>query len=279
MTAHPMIQPQGSYYHVRLTDPPRETPGGILLPDSVVEPVYDGLILAAGPGETLPNGALYPMQASPGDRCVFQRPDYADLGDGTGFVADSRLVALIPGPEHDCVLAANDWVFLEPERQERVHETESGVLVANYAAPGQDARAARRGDELFAELGKIGETERFTSQPTEYERHRVTWDFLHGLTTWERAALGEAIKRNGQPSHWRHMTRWCTVPPARAGQLVDVGPGLVDKSGLRVSRDYTLSEYLAGRIHLDRQYHGVSVFDGRQQLLAVRADCLAAVEA
>lgn len=292
-----MIRPYGSRYYVRLLEPERETAGGIALPETAVEPVHDALVLAVGPGDLLVNGERSPMQAQVGDRVICEPLDFYDLGDGTGFVADSRLVARIPGPEHDCVLAANDYVLLEPERKGRVELSAGGVAVAHYAIAGQDARSKRRGDELHDEFVKLEETERWKLAPSEYERHRICWDFLHGLAVWEREALGEAIKRNGRASQWRNMIPWRRCPEVRCGTVVDVGAGTVMKDGWRDPLPLTWnasqfsSDAFAGhlipsrnggvgaRVHLDREYRAVSVFDGARELLAVRACYLAAVEA
>ncbi len=275
-----MIQPLGSLYFVKLLDAPEQTAGGIFLPEEARTQPLDGEVVAAGPGETLPSGARYPMQAKVGDRVVFERCDFVPLEGHEGFIADSRLVAVIPGPEQDCVLPAGDYVFLLPERKEAIRETEGGVLVAAHSLAGQDATAKRRGDELHAEFVKLEQTQAWREAPSEYYRHRICWDYLDGLTPWEREALGEAIRRGGKASHWRAYVPGVVSEPVRSGTVADVGPGVVQPDGSRGPRQriIDLHQCFDDRVYLDREYHGVSVCDGTHNLLAVKARFLAAVE-
>lgn len=282
-----MIRPYGSLYLVRLLEAPDSTDTGIFLPETAREPIFDALVLAAGPGHWLPNGERAPLQARVGDRVVFQRPDFVPLepGGDTGFVADSRLVALIPGPEHTEVRPAGDWVFLVPERSGRLAASEGGVLVAHYSLAGQDATALRRGDELHAEFVALEKTEAWRDAPTEFDRHKICHDYLEALSPWELEALGEAIERRGAASKWKAYVPLCKPPEVKAGTLHSWGPGRLLPSGKRglgvaalqpgVDLGILVNE---PRVHLDRQYRGVNLSDGQRNLLAVPAGSIAAVE-
>lgn len=276
-------------YWVRLLEAPEQTAGGIFLPEEARTQPLDAEVLAAGDGELLHSGARYPMQAQTGDRCVFEKCDFIPLEGQEGFIADSRLVAVIPGPEQDCVLPAGDYVFILPERKESIHESEGGVLVAAHSLAGQDATAKRRGDELHAEFVKLESTQAWKDAPTEYYRHRICWDFLDHLSAWEREALGAAIKRGGRASHWKAYIPRTLGEPVRTGEVHALGPGRVNREGFRdrgdeaalyrspASAQVWMGLMPGDRIHLDREYHAVSICDGSRNLLAVKARFLAAV--
>jgi chaperonin GroES len=48
-----------------------KTTGGILLPDSAQNKPQKGKVLAVGPGKTLKDGSVRPLQIKPGDTVVF----------------------------------------------------------------------------------------------------------------------------------------------------------------------------------------------------------------
>ena len=146
-----MIRPLGNHYLCRPLEPEKETASGLALPDTALLESYDSEILAVGPGRTLEGGAVHPMQGKVGDRAIVVGHDFRmwDWQWKLGFVRDEDLVALITdASDWEDLLPANDWVLIEPDRQERVAKRASGLLVAAYALPGGGAReAAERGEE------------------------------------------------------------------------------------------------------------------------------------
>lgn len=60
--------PLQNYVVVLLDSVPTETPGGIVLPESVVKPAKEGVVIAVGPGIQRKNGVFSPTQARAGDR-------------------------------------------------------------------------------------------------------------------------------------------------------------------------------------------------------------------
>jgi len=271
-----MIQPLASRYYVRLLPPPAETASGIAIPETAQEPVFDAEVLGAGPGSVLPSGATYPMQARVGDRVVFERRDWMPYEDGAGFIADSRLVAVIPGPRHALMRPANDYAFVEPENTGWLVESEGGVLVAAYSLAGADARRLRQGDELYAELQTLEHTERYRNASTEYEQHRVVWDWLDGKTPGEQSAVYEAWERNGKPSRWRSRVLYVRPHQAKSGRVLDVGPGRVNRAG---EWEYLFGDLGPGaRVWFEDAYQAVSLTVDGRRCLAIRARFLVAVQ-
>lgn len=62
------FRPLSNYVVVLLDEVPKETAGGIALPESVIKPSTEGVIVAVGPGVTRSTGVVSPTDLRPGDR-------------------------------------------------------------------------------------------------------------------------------------------------------------------------------------------------------------------
>ena len=65
------IRPLHDRVVVRRTEKEETTAGGIVLPDSASEKPSQGEVLAVGPGKTLDNGDVRPVDVKVGDKVVF----------------------------------------------------------------------------------------------------------------------------------------------------------------------------------------------------------------
>ena len=65
------IRPLHDRLVVRRLEEESTTAGGIVLPDSAAEKPSQGEVLAAGPGKTLDNGELKPLDVKVGDKVIF----------------------------------------------------------------------------------------------------------------------------------------------------------------------------------------------------------------
>ncbi|HEY5647615.1 MAG TPA: co-chaperone GroES [Pseudomonadales bacterium] len=65
------IRPLHDRLVVRRLEEETTTAGGIVLPDSAAEKPSQGEVLAVGPGKTLDNGEVRPMDVKVGDKVIF----------------------------------------------------------------------------------------------------------------------------------------------------------------------------------------------------------------
>ena len=65
------IRPLHDRLVVRRLEEETTTAGGIVLPDSAAEKPSQGEVLAVGPGKTLDNGDVRPMDVKVGDKVIF----------------------------------------------------------------------------------------------------------------------------------------------------------------------------------------------------------------
>jgi len=65
------IRPLHDRVVVRRLEEETKTAGGIVLPDSAAEKPSQGEVLAAGPGKTLDNGDVRPLDVKKGDKVLF----------------------------------------------------------------------------------------------------------------------------------------------------------------------------------------------------------------
>ena len=67
--------------------PEERTGGGLVLPDTAKNKPWEGQVVAAGPGKTLPSGELRPLEVKPGDRVLFGPYSGDEVKvDGTTYV-------------------------------------------------------------------------------------------------------------------------------------------------------------------------------------------------
>ena len=68
-----MLRPLGDRIIVKNTGAQATTKGGIVLPDSAQEKPTTGEVIAVGPGRTLDNGQVAPIEVQAGDKVVYQK--------------------------------------------------------------------------------------------------------------------------------------------------------------------------------------------------------------
>ena len=210
------LRPLSTYYHVAPLVPEGESAGGVALPEVLRETPTEFQVLAVGEGRLKDDGTREPMQADCGDLVTVQAHHVVPMADGTAFVSDDDLVCIrrygwrgsdglyrqgFGEPE-----PAGEWVAVVPEPVYALDETGATVqaqspgvvLVVGAGAMGGTAREARRGQELYDEWGRIAQGEEYRRAANTYERHRLMHKWMDGLCAWERAALGDAIRKGGK---------------------------------------------------------------------------------
>jgi len=68
-----MLRPLGDRVIVKAITSEEKSPGGIVLPDTAKEKPQEGEVLAVGPGKTLDNGKVIPLDVKVGDRVVYSK--------------------------------------------------------------------------------------------------------------------------------------------------------------------------------------------------------------
>jgi chaperonin GroES len=87
-----MIRPLGNRVLVRRDEPEKQTPGGILLPDTAKAKPTKGVVLAVGPGKRRDDGTRDVPDVSEGDTILFA--SYAAAGTDV-TLDDEELVLLL----------------------------------------------------------------------------------------------------------------------------------------------------------------------------------------
>lgn len=67
------IRPLGDRVVVEVLKEQEVTAGGIVLPESAQEKPQEAKVLAVGPGKTLDNGEVVPLDVKEGDRVIFAK--------------------------------------------------------------------------------------------------------------------------------------------------------------------------------------------------------------
>jgi chaperonin GroES len=65
------LKPLGDRIVVKTVEAETTTAGGILLPDTAKEKPQTAEVIAVGPGKTLDNGTIAPMEVKVGDKVVY----------------------------------------------------------------------------------------------------------------------------------------------------------------------------------------------------------------
>lgn len=79
----PTLKPLNDRIVVKYLTPEEKTAGGIILPDSAQEKPTEAEVVAVGPGKTLDNGKLVPLEVKPGDRIVYAKYGGTEIKLGT----------------------------------------------------------------------------------------------------------------------------------------------------------------------------------------------------
>lgn len=180
------------------------------------------------------------------------------------LVAESDLVALIPGPTHSELRAANDYVLIQPDRHRQYEERPSGVVVAGHSLPGFRGRSLKRGKELLDQASAMVRSKRFR-EAVEYDQWRMRRDWEDALSPTDRAAWLDACRDQGEAGGQAWAFTPCVSKAAPVtGTVVDVAPGI--------------APFRAGdRVSYEKQHRGAEVYSDGRALIALRADDVAAV--
>ncbi|MDI6829327.1 MAG: co-chaperone GroES [Armatimonadota bacterium] len=68
-----MLKPLADRIVVKPTKAEEMTKGGIVLPDTAKERPQEGEVLAVGPGKTMENGKVVPMEVKVGDKVIYSK--------------------------------------------------------------------------------------------------------------------------------------------------------------------------------------------------------------
>jgi len=185
--------PLGTQYLIELTEPAKQSEGGIWLPDNWVANWTDGLVLAAGPGLAVDDWRTK-MWARVGDRVLFQRHDYRPWSEGyrLGMVKQESLIAVMRGPDHETLRPLNDWVLIE---QFPDVETAGVIVLAEEYRP-----KPMRGRVIAWGPGKVrttGDRELYGQIRSVSDVMNVPGDRIKGMTVyWPPTCEALAIGRS-----------------------------------------------------------------------------------
>jgi len=68
---------------LKCDEAPDKSKGGIIIPDSAKERPLEGEVIAVGPGKTLEDGTIRPLDVKPGERVKFQKHQGTDVKIGS----------------------------------------------------------------------------------------------------------------------------------------------------------------------------------------------------
>ena len=81
------LKPLRDYLLVSKNDMPKQTAGGLFVPDTVDEKNVTGTVLAVGSGRLTSNGITVPLEVSVGDKVMFNKNYAIELKlDGTTYL-------------------------------------------------------------------------------------------------------------------------------------------------------------------------------------------------
>lgn len=249
--------PLGSYMLVEMTESLKKTDLGLIIPDSAQKFTQDGLVLLVGERCKL---------VQPGNRIVAGTRNHFEFLEATlrhAVIAEENIIGIYRDQAHAVLDPAPGYVLVRPRPIPTV--SKGGIAISYNSLPGGDSRESRRGEELYKELITIGDSEKWRSQPTEYDKHRVVWDFLEGLSKREISVLGDTIRRNGD-------TRWDGYEPL-ARRYVSMS-GMV----VRTAPTETPMVQCGDLVHWESRFEGFAVSEGGNPLLIIKESLLCAVE-
>jgi chaperonin GroES len=73
------VQPLRDFILVTKEETPKQTTGGLYMPDTVEEKVVSGTVVAVGTGRVTSDGSVLPLEVKKGDKVVFNRHFATDL--------------------------------------------------------------------------------------------------------------------------------------------------------------------------------------------------------
>ncbi|WP_421996413.1 co-chaperone GroES [Reyranella sp.] len=87
---------------IRRVDPPAQTTGGILIPDTAQEKPAEGEIVAVGPGARDESGKIVPLDVKPGDRILFGKWSGSEIkvdGEDLLIMTEADIMGVLEGQD------------------------------------------------------------------------------------------------------------------------------------------------------------------------------------
>lgn len=75
-------KPLRDFLLVEKAESPKQTAGGLFMPDTVEDKVVTGTVVAVGSGRVTSDGKVVPLEVSMGDKVVFNKNYAVELKDG-----------------------------------------------------------------------------------------------------------------------------------------------------------------------------------------------------
>ena len=98
------IKPTGDRMLVRKLDDAKVTPGGIILPVHVENPIAKGIVLGVGPGRNLEGGGYSTMPADKGQMVLYAQRSGVKIDENQAdlrILGSHEVLAVIEGEESD----------------------------------------------------------------------------------------------------------------------------------------------------------------------------------
>ena len=73
------LRPLHDHVLIRRIEEQETVKGGIIIPDTAKEKSQEGEVVAFGPGKTIENGSILPLQVKEGDRILFGKYSGAEV--------------------------------------------------------------------------------------------------------------------------------------------------------------------------------------------------------
>ncbi len=92
------IKPLGDRIAVKQVDSKDTTAAGIVLPDSAKEKPTEGKVIAVGPGKTLDDGTVQPLEVKNGDRILYGKYAATEVtidGDELLILREDDILAIV----------------------------------------------------------------------------------------------------------------------------------------------------------------------------------------
>ncbi len=92
------LKPLGDKVILKVLEEAGKTKGGIVLPDTAKEKPQEAEVVAAGPGKTLDNGKIAPMDVKVGDKVLFGKYSGTEIKVGAEeylIISESDILAII----------------------------------------------------------------------------------------------------------------------------------------------------------------------------------------
>jgi co-chaperonin GroES (HSP10) len=140
----------GTRLLVEYVEPPKQSPGGIWLPDAARENLCHAKVIAAGPGLLSESGRWRSlMYAEPGSHILAAKEKFVPVTKTTAHIREEELGAFVMMEDGQPVLIpAGEHLLVERDEPESV--TRGGIVL-----PETSQRRARRGRILEAGPGRL----------------------------------------------------------------------------------------------------------------------------